>query len=271
MGELVHRILISRAKPKLNSHFIFTDIEDGDEPYSPEDSDDGDPSHLLPATILAKSVAPSIPAAPSVDQDKIKREMEELNRQIEAEKMEIALLHTADIDEPYSPSNSVSPPMSAPISVVDSQSSNNIPALANISIPANLADILKSIKCTASTSSAPSLVSSNYDPSTILVGSSAQLTANYTSISGHITSEYVPPTTVPTYIDLLGASTSDYTTSTSIKNEPSKLAQLTDEELLRLVPDDMDFGAVVSPSSKKPKYDLEPAPPGIDDDDEYCP
>lgn len=213
-------------------------------------------------------MVPPVAAAPSVDQDKIKREMEELNRQIEAEKMEIALLHTADIDEPYSPSNSVSPPM------IESKNSNNIPALANISIPANLADILKSIKGTATTSAGPSAVSSNYDPSSIIVCSSAHVTANYSTISGHINNDYVSPATVPSYIDLLGATTADYTsTSTSIKNEPSKLAQLTDEELLRLVPDDslIDFGAVAPPSSKKSKYDLEPAPPGIDDDDEYCP
>lgn len=182
--------------------------------------------------------------------------------------MEIALLHTADIDEPYSPSNSVSPTMP-----IDAQSSNNIPALANISIPANLADILKSIKSTTSASTVPPLASSNYDPNTIIVGSSARVAANYTTISGHITNEYVPPSTVPAFADLLGASTSEYTTSSSIKNEPSKLAQLTDEELLRLVPDDslIDIGVVAPQSSKKFKYDLEPAPPGIDDDEEYCP
>lgn len=213
----------------------------------------------------------AIPAAPSVDPDKIKREMEEVNRQIEAEKMEIALLHTADIDEPYSPSNSVSPPM--PINV-DQQNSNNISALHSISIPANLADILKSIKSTPTTSTLPSLASSTYDPNKMLVGSSALVTPSYTTISGHISNDYVNPLTAPSYADLLGASTSDYTTASSIsKNEPSKLAQLTDEELLRLVPDDslIDFDAVAPPPSKKSKYDMEPGPPGIADDEEYCP
>lgn len=228
---------------------------------------------MLPTNVLAKSITksamPSIPAAPNVDQDKIKREMEELNRQIEAEKMEIALLHTGDIDEPYSPSNSVSPPM--PINV-DQQNSNNISALHSISIPANLADILKSIKSTPTTSTIPSLASSTFDPNTMIVGSSALVTPNYTTISGHISNEYVNPLTMPSYADLLGTSASDYTTSSS-KNEPSKLAQLTDEELLRLVPDDslIDFDAVAPPSIKKPKYDMEPAPPGIADDEEYCP
>lgn len=197
--------------------------------------------------------------------------MEELNRQIEAEKMEIALLHTGDIDEPYSPSNSVSPPM--PINV-DQQNTNNISALHSISIPANLADILKSIKSTPTPSTMQSLASSTYDPNAMLVGSSGLLTPNYTTISGHLSNDYVNPLTVPSYADLLGASTSDYNTSSIIhNNEPSKLAQLTDEELLRLVPDDslIDFDVVAPPSSKKSKYEMQPAPPGIADDEEYCP
>lgn len=208
---------------------------------------------------------PAVSTAPDVDQDIIKREMEELNRQIEAEKMEIALLHTADIDEPYSPSNSVSPPMG------DAQNSSNIPALANISIPADLADILKSIKSTTSTSAVASLSTASYEPNALIAGSSAHVIPNYTTIGSHIGNEYMSSSTA--YTDAIGITTTEYTSSSSMQCEPSKLAQLTDEELLRLVPDDslLDFGVVSAPSSKKSKYDLEPAPPGIDDDDEYCP
>lgn len=210
---------------------------------------------MLPASVLAKSTVLPIPTTVTEVDAERQRAMEELNREIETQKMEIALLHTAAIDEPYSPSNSVSPPI--PIDPP-------IPELANISIPANLADILKSIKSTSSTTSLPT---TSYDSNAIVVGSSAHLMPNYSTISSHmLPTEYVLQGNVPTFSDLLG-STSDYNPS---RSEPSKLAQLTDEELLRLVPDDslIHFNA---PSSSKSAYEYEPGPPGIDDDEEYFP
>lgn len=124
-----------------------------------------------------------------------KQQLEELNRQIEAEKKEIAMhLQTVDTDEPYSPTSSVSSPINT---------------LSNISIPANLVDILKNVASLGPTSNQYSAGCDEYVP--VATASS--------SISYAPTLSLQP---VP------------------VSSEPSKLAQLTDEELLRLVPDEID-------------------------------
>lgn len=129
---------------------------DDDEPYSPGGSDEDDLGlTTLPSTFLAGT------STTSQNDSQIQREVEELNRQIEAEKKQIAMhLQSADtgdlsttshlapvwdtfghfgdaknIDEPYSPSNSVSPPINTNLSDV----------VSKISIPANLADILQNV------------------------------------------------------------------------------------------------------------------------------
>lgn len=125
---------------------------DDDEPYSPGGSDEDDLGlTTLPSTFLAS-------ASTTLQNDsQIQREVEELNRQIEAEKKQIAMHLQSDltttnqlapvwdtfghfgdgknIDEPYSPSNSVSPPINTNLSDV----------VSKISIPANLADILQNV------------------------------------------------------------------------------------------------------------------------------
>lgn len=254
---------------KSNESIFFIELEDGDEPYSPGDSDDDDQNAIhkgVTATTTTKDTPLLTTTSNPVKltQDKIQREMEELNRQIEAEKMEIALLHTAEIDEPYSPTNSVSPPItladvsSMPASA-SASSNSNIPTLANISIPANLVDILKSI----------SSVSSSTIEANQMSGTSAVVMNQYTttgSIACTSETEYVPlvassssATTTTIYDPSIGGN--DYATKSSNEG-PSKLAQLTDEELLRLVPDD---SLIALPPSKRPKYDdEEPLPPGID-------
>lgn len=236
---------------------------DDDEPYSPGGSDDNDMSlNTISSSFLAGSTSNSIPefskpimaTSSKLDQEnQMQREMEEINRQIEAEKKQIALhLQTADIDEPYSPTNSVSPPINTNISDVVSTSSNS--ALANISIPANLADILKNIAA----SSNQVMPMNQYNP--------LPMDANMAD------SEYIPSIT-PSTTSMLGYTTvasNEYGFTTSMasvtnkmsSSEPSKLAQLTDEELLKLVPDEIEL----APPTKRPKYDLRP--PGIDDDDE---
>lgn len=129
---------------------------DDDEPYSPGGSDEDDLGlTTLPSTFLAGA------STNTQNDSQIQREVEELNRQIEAEKKQIAMhLQSADtsdltttnhsapvwdtfghfgdtkhIDEPYSPSNSVSPPINTNLSDV----------VSKISIPANLADILQNV------------------------------------------------------------------------------------------------------------------------------
>lgn len=194
---------------------------DDDEPYSPGGSDDDDLSlNSIPAAYLAASntINPisdyakpmgSVNSSSKFGQEKL----DEINRQIEAEKKQIAMhLGTADIDEPYSPTSSVSPPIN--------------PNLSNISIPANLADILKNVASFGS--------SSNQMP---LNQYSSMMDTSDTEYS-----EYVPVATASATMNYAPAPTQLLPPPSLItaSSQPSKLAQLTDEELLRLVPDEID-------------------------------
>lgn len=85
--------------------------------------------------------APNLLSPTKAEQDEIQRKMDELNRQIEAQKKEIAM-YTGDIDEPYSPTNSVSPPHRSHLSDHHMSGEPIVSGLANICIPENLADIL---------------------------------------------------------------------------------------------------------------------------------
>lgn len=170
---------------------------DDDEPYSPGGSDEDDPAL---STIPTSSYLSSIPdysktVAPAAGLSQYDREkLKELERQIEMEKMEIAMHLKNNIDEPYSPTNSVSPPINTNLSDV----------APNISIPV-LTDILKNVGA---------------------FGSSSQ---PYTTMDTS-DNEYVPgPATSATIY-----------APTQMSSQPSKLAQLTDEELMRLVPDEID-------------------------------
>lgn len=163
---MFHTNRMSFVAIKANYRFGITDLDDDDEPYSPGGSDEDDLGLTsLPSTFLATSTSTALPGIGSTD-NQIQREVEELNRQIEAEKKQIAMhlqgvdisntdishlgassqlgpvwdsfgrfgeTSAKNIDEPYSPSNSVSPPMNANLSDV----------VSKISIPANLADILQ--------------------------------------------------------------------------------------------------------------------------------
>lgn len=201
----------------------FLDLDD-DEPYSPGGSDEDDLTlNTIPSTYLTSSSNAVIPNTDYVkplgsantmskfDQEKL----DELNRQIEAEKKQIAMhLGTVDIDEPYSPTSSVSPPIN--------------PNLSNISIPANLADILKNVASFGS--------SANQMP-----------LHQYSSIMDTSDNEYVPAPSAstsmsyaPTPTQFVQPSTLTTAAADDASNQPSKLAQLTDEELLRLVPDEID-------------------------------
>lgn len=200
-----------------NPILIFTG--DDDEPYSPGGSDDDN----LPPLGISGIIAPVV-------DDALKLEMDEINRQIEMNRKEIELLNTAKLDEPYSPSRPVSPSPSG---------SSMIPGLGNItniSIPSDLADILKSISG-ASMTGVDAMPTEEYAPTHPIMH----------------TGDYIP-----------GLSASPPTVSA-----PSKLARMTDEELLRMVPDDSLIDIAPSPA-KKTKFDVEPLPPGIDEE-EYVP
>lgn len=240
---------------------IFCLFLDGDEPYSPGGSDDEIPfqnTKVIPATAQTSSLYAQL------EQEEIQRKMDELNRQIEAQKMEIAMLdpEVVSAEEPYSPSSSLS---AAP---------SQIPALANISIPSNLQEILNSIKQVSTLPSTDSIV-----PKSAAATTTTSITVDddeeYNPIptdTEYNPSDYVPMKTLHT--KHFQCAPMDAVQSTS--KEPSKLAQLTDEELLSMVPDDIDLPPVSSLKkqtnesvTRMSNYAVyEPPPPG---DEEYIP
>lgn len=72
--------------------------------------------------------------------------------------------------------------------------------------------------------------------------SSTQMLVNqYTAASMDTGDEYVPIATTSTTSMMSYGTALPPPTSTAVPSEPSKLAQLTDEELLRLVPDEIEY------------------------------
>lgn len=194
------------------------DDDDDDEPYSPGGSDEDDLTlNTIPTTYLAASntmnsitdyTKPAMGSANTMSKFE-QEKLDELDRQIEAEKKQIAMLGTVDIDEPYSPTSSVSPPIN--------------PNLSNISIPANLADILKNVASFGSSTS-------------------NQMPFNqYSSMMDTSDTEYVPVPSASSSMSYAPAPqlVPPPTLIPSAASQPSKLAQLTDEELMRLVPDEI--------------------------------
>lgn len=229
-------------------------MTDGDEPYSPGGSDDEIPFQSSKTIPTPSSVqTPSLYA--QLEQDEIQRKMDELNRQIEAQKMEIAgMLDSDPIDEPYSPTSSMS-----------TTAKPSVPsALANISIPSNLQEILNSIKQVSTTPSTDQIIVSKTTTSSID-------DEEYNPVP--MDAEYSPAD----YIPMKTLNMKHFQTPIqSTSKEPSKLAQLTEEELLSMVPDDIDLPPVTSfkkqsneSATKMSHYDiLEPPPPG---EEEYVP
>ncbi|XP_055923846.1 uncharacterized protein LOC129954153 [Eupeodes corollae] len=188
---------------------VTTKKDDADEPYSPGggSSDDEVPSSAMP-----------------VRDDDLKRKMDEINRQIEAQKMEIAGLLSHD------------------------QTSS----LANISIPSNLQQILASIQSKPEPPSMPS--TSGHPPSMVppppMIGS-----LSHHNIGLNHDEEYVPAPPPPDV-------------------KPSRLAQLSEAELLSMVPDNIDIESsntsshlnspgIEPPPEKRPRWS-EPPPPGME-------
>lgn len=68
-------------------------VNDADEPYSPGGSSDDDDIPLVPVKLPAANPGE---IAPSSSDDDLKRKMDEINRQIAAQEMEIAGLLTGE-------------------------------------------------------------------------------------------------------------------------------------------------------------------------------
>lgn len=179
--------------------------------------------------------------------------------------MEIAMLDSevVNVDEPYSPSSSL-PANAAP---------SKIPALANISIPSNLQEILNSIKQVSTLPSTDSIVPKSAATTTPAIAANDDDEYNPIPTDAEYNpSDYVPMKTL--HSTHFQSTSIDTMQSTS--KEPSKLAQLTDEELLSMVPDDIDLPPVSSLKkqtnesvTRMSNYAMfEPPPPG---EEEYIP
>lgn len=140
VGKYADQNRICHSKNPLSSLLCKTFISiamEEDEPYSPGGSDE-DSLSSLPFMPVANKVADYTPT-PTTNMNfaqdiAMQRKVAEVNRQIEAERQQILAMHlqnAVEIDEPYSPTSSVSPPINADLS--------------GISLPPNLADILKTI------------------------------------------------------------------------------------------------------------------------------
>ncbi|XP_013107132.2 death-inducer obliterator 1 [Stomoxys calcitrans] len=194
---------------------VVSTLKDSEEPYSPGGSSDDD----LPL--------PTIKSASSNQmqnrEEELKRKMEEINRQIAAQEMEIAGLLTGESRK------------------FGNSTGTTSKVLANIAIPSNLSQILASIKPTASAHEGQPVV----PPPPPLIGSIMKTAPLLNSVED----EYNPADPIePSY----GQKITTHTPSTS------RLAKLSEAELLSMVPDD-----VVLLSKPPVARHEEPPPPGV--------
>lgn len=224
------------------------DDDDDDEPYSPGGvSDDSD--HFADVTAIVETKATGNTPLDS-ESERIRREMEEINRKIAEEKNEIVgIISKAELKE-------------------DEIKSTLDPSLiTDISIPSNLSEILASIKSTPS------------DPK---VGGSTKEPIKNVPSAEDDEDEYVPTAVYSGYKSGYGYGSSN--TPTETKSGTSRLANLTEEELLRMVPDDsylpptstgkstatsivdLDSDDSATPSKKAKWNSSEPPPPGMEGD-----
>ncbi|XP_036336250.1 LOW QUALITY PROTEIN: uncharacterized protein LOC118746507 [Rhagoletis pomonella] len=208
------------AKSHKSTSMLLTSVtDDADEPYSPGGSSDDD-------TLIASK------RAVRADEDELKRKMEELNRQIAAQEKEIAGLLNVESS-----------------CFAASSSSKTSAALANISIPSNLSQILASIKSKPE-GGQTQLPASALPSQTSLIKTATKAFSNLGPDE-----EYNP--------ELVSFETS----AKPAGKTSSRLAQLSEEELLSMVPDGMiDIPPVQKPQPLckeiKTHFD-EPPPPGV--------
>lgn len=272
-------------------------MEDGDEPYSPGGSDTENNNFAATPEQTVVTQQPPFPIVPAtavteetssnqLDQDEIQRKMDELTRQIEAQKMEIAGMLQTDVvhlDEPYSPTSLLGS------AAASASTKRSIPALAEISIPSNLQEILNSINKVSvqetASNDAPTLVISDSDEEYTPTASTG--IPYESSSAGYIPSKKLlgneALSSAPAHLYSQTLNVQEQGNLITTQKEPSKLAQLTDEELLSMVPDDIRMESIPLPKrssntdaggipsvAKKTKYHLyDPPPPGLEE--EYVP
>uniref|UniRef100_A0A1A9UYH6 PHD-type domain-containing protein n=1 Tax=Glossina austeni TaxID=7395 RepID=A0A1A9UYH6_GLOAU len=201
-------------------------VNDADEPYSPGGSSDDDDMPLMPVKLPTANPGE---IAPSSSDDDLKRKMDEINRQIAAQEMEIAGLLTGE-----------------PTAFAATSATSNV--LAKISIPSNLSQILASINIKPAVAAGepqpppPPLIGS-------LIKSKTLVSAEAVGIEEYNPTETLNKNDEP----------NDKPTATTVSSKSSRLAQLSEAELLSMVPDDIIIEKTPAPES----YDEEPPPPGV--------
>ncbi|XP_075147041.1 protein partner of snf [Haematobia irritans] len=211
VDAIIKAPIVSKAHKVASS--LATKLEDADEPYSPGGSSDEDlPLLPIKSTVSSNQMQNA--------EEELKRKMEEINRQIAAQEMEIAGLLTGESTKFGKATGSTSK------------------VLANIAIPSNLSQILASIKPTTGAQESQPIL----PPPPPLIGSLMKTP----TVLNAVNDEYNPADPIePSY---------------GQKNAPStsRLATLSEAELLSMVPDDI----VLSSKSPIVRYE-EPPPPGV--------
>lgn len=174
-------------------------------------------------------------------------------------------------EEPYSPSRPVSP------------SNPPLPTLANIVIPSNLQDILASIKNVPTAASVKEEIFPSGSNSTHNEYPAPSQPPIISSITTSNDEEYNPISTSGTMYSAFyepGKSLALDDSQSSNPSTHSKLAQLSDAELMSMVPDDAlifppesvknrNIETTVNTTNKGTLDEIEPPPPGLED--EYMP
>ncbi|XP_055605971.1 death-inducer obliterator 1 [Uranotaenia lowii] len=243
-GPIVAKAATTTIKETIPAVPISVVIDDDDEPYSPGGSSN-DSDNFADVTAIVENKSDS---GLDSEAERIRREMEEINRKIAEEKNEIVgLISKADLKE-------------------DEIKSTLPPSLiTDISIPSNLSEILASIKGVPGP-----------DSSKIASSGSKNIEAaeedEYIPSGSSVFSSYKPSYSY-------GKSNSPTISKSESSEGTSKLAKLTEEELLSMVPDDSYLQPPSSsntrskpiedsgPVAKKSRFDSsEPPPPGMEDE-----
>lgn len=238
---------------------VVIDDDDDDEPYSPGGGSN-DSDHFADVTAIVETKNSSMDS----ESDRIRREMDEINRKIAEEKNEIVgIINKAELKE-------------------DEIKSTLDPSLiTDIAIPSNLSEILASIKSTPSSGS------------DTLKGKEAIKSTLSTSVpTADDEEEYVPTSIYSSYKSGYGYGASKSQpnsepmkslTESGSSNRTSRLANLSEAELLSMVPDDsylqssstskssipvveLDSDDSISPPKKSKWVSSEPPPPGLEGD-----
>ncbi|XP_055530884.1 death-inducer obliterator 1-like [Wyeomyia smithii] len=257
--EIIKAPVSVKAAPKDSLTAVVIDDDDDEEPYSPGGGSD-DSDNFADVTAIVESKSKSVVDPES---ERIRIEMEEINRKIAEEKNEIVgIISKAELKE-------------------DEIKSTLPPSLiTDISIPSNLSEILASInKAVPPAAEIPAKAAATEQA----IEKSA--TSRVENNDDDDEDEYIP--SAPSFYSSYKSNYAGYSsTAPSVpvhhaksSSSDSKLSKLTDEELLRMVPDVSYLQPPVThskstlgtsdgaPEAKKSKWESsEPPPPGMEDE-----